>query len=153
MRSWWTRVLLVLILVMLTGNLVAFMVGGESLASEEVLYWVLVALGGLAGVVINALGIRLATKCRAKRDRSSYVWMRRGFAIGLLLTLLLCVDVLVGKRLLVKDTLKAGLLMIMLATPAFFFLVSAYREYARVAASHRTGTGSRRRPRSKASSE
>jgi hypothetical protein len=153
MQSWWTRSLLILAIVLLSGNLVAFVVGGESLASEEVLYWVLVGIGGLAGVVINGLGIRLTTKCLAKRERTSYLWARRGFLLGLLMTLIVAADVLIGKALLVVDPMKAGIMLIMLAAAPFLFLLSAYRDYTRVVTSSRTGTGSHRRSRSKSKSE
>jgi hypothetical protein len=145
MGSWYTRVLMALILLALVANLAT---GGELMA-EGKWEWVFAGGGSIFGVVVHVLGIRYVSRIRAKRERTSLLWARRGFAVGLVLILLVIADTFFGneENQVVKEMWKGGALLFILSAAPFFFLLGYARDAARLVA--RTGAGSRRRSSSR----
>lgn len=141
MRSWYTRILLALILFALVANLAT---GGE-ITAEGKWQWILAVGGALFGIVVHIMGIRYVTLIRRKRERSSLLWARRGFIVGLLLVLLVAVDTFLGEAdaRVIKVMWQGGALLFFLSAAPFFFLLAFQRDASRLVA--RTGSSGRRR--------
>jgi membrane protease YdiL (CAAX protease family) len=142
MKGLFTRILLVLVFLALLANLLAYLLGGESLASEHVLYWAVAAGGTLVGVVVNGAGIRYTSKGLRKREKSSFLWARRGFIVGFTIVLLVAADAVTSNQLLIRDVRgdpgsalwRAGLVLLLLSAGPLFFAIAFQREYRRTAA-------------------
>ena len=142
MRSWYTRILLALIFLALVANLFT----GGQLTEGGRWQWIVAAGGAVFGVVIHLMGILYVTRIRRKRERSSLLWARRGFAVGLTLVLVLAADTFLGdekSRWIVSGLWMGGALMGALSAAPFFLMLTFQRDAARLVA--RTGTSSRRR--------
>ena len=124
--------------------LVANLVTGGKITAEGKWEWILAGTATFFGVVINLLGIRFVTKIRAKRERSSLLWARRGFVVGLILTLLVAADVFLGtqQNRQIPHLWMGGVLMFGLNASPFFFLLAFQRDASRLVA--RTGVSRRR---------
>ncbi len=149
MRSWATRILMALILLALVANLAT----GGQITAEGKWEWILAGTAGLFGFVVNILGIRAVTKIRSKRERSSLLWARRGFIVGLTLTLLVAADVFLGTKdnRVVQEMWKGGVLLFGINASPFFFLLAFQRDASRLVA--RSGSGGRRRGSSSGSDQ
>ena len=141
MRSWYTRILMALILLALVMNLFT----GGKITDEGRWEWILAGGGTLFGVVVTILGTLYVTRIRAKRERSSLLWARRGFLVALTLILLVAADTFLGDQdnRVVEEIWKGGALLFLLSASPFFFLLAFYRDASRLTG--RTGSGGRSR--------
>jgi archaellum biogenesis protein FlaJ (TadC family) len=141
MKSLFVKVLLLLVFVLLAMNLVAFFVGGQSVLKKQALDWIVAGLGAAMGIFANGAGIWYTTRARRKRDKSSFTWARRAFAVGLTITVLIIVESLLP-RPTIKEPMVLGAALALLNAAPCLFLVAFVREYLRTAG--RESRGKRR---------
>jgi len=127
------RILLGLVVLLLGANLIVVQLSGESLMEQGTFEWTLFALAGMFGIICTVSGIRTTTKARRNRDKSSFVWARRGFVAALTVVLALIADAVTGDSLLDRatPTMRAAILILLVTGGPAFFAVAFHREYMR----------------------
>ena len=133
-----------LVVLLLGANLVVILATGQSPVGPETLEWALLGVVTLAAVALAVAGVRFTTKARRNRNRSSYLWARRGFVTALAVTLALLADAITGDPVLLRGStrLDAAIMIALVAGGPAFFAVASHREYLRTRGA--SGSGERR---------
>jgi len=156
MKSWFVRVMMLLIFLALVANLVVSAISGDTLIGEEttkmIAFFSLVA----ANVFIAGAGIYFTTKANQKHERESLKWSRRAFGVNMIATLVFGIAPYVFYEVTEgfsrgEAMLDVALILLLFGVSNATFGFAAYRDYVR-SVSSRSDRGPRPRRR-KSSSE
>ncbi len=139
MKGIFARIMLVLVFLALVANLVVSAVTGQSAVTLSLARVLVFGALAVANAVFAGAGVYYTTKARAKHEKSSLLWARRGFVWMIVFTAVLTISPWFFYRydLSLDDRLfDISLLLLLTGVTAGIFTFAFYREYARAAGHH-----------------
>ncbi|MHC4469985.1 MAG: hypothetical protein ACYTDY_08590 [Planctomycetota bacterium] len=147
MKSWFPRLMLVLIFVALVANIVVAGLSetGEGVLGPEIVKYLAFGVLVIANLCIAGAGIYFTTRTRQKSEKTSALWGRRGFGVNIGITLGLAIAPFFSA--VSEDAegpqdpiLSGSLLLLLFGVSNIVFLYAFYRDYLRTTGSRRSRT-------------